>query len=114
MIACNRRRDVLHQNRLTSPRWGDDQRPLSFTNWTKKVDDSCCQVLWIKLHLELFHWIKRRQVIEDDLFCTLIWRRSVDLFDLEKSKVSLTIFWRANLSRNRITSPQIEAANLTW
>jgi hypothetical protein len=63
-------------------------------------------------HFQLFVGIKRRQVIKENFVTRQIRRFKVDRLNLDERKITLTLFGRADLTRNGIAGSQIKFTNL--
>ena len=67
MVFDDGARDRLQQHRLTGARRRDDQSTLPFPDRGREVHDAGAILLAVKLQINSFFRIKRRQVVEEDL-----------------------------------------------
>ncbi len=109
VILFDRVRDVLQQDRFTSPRRRHDQRTLAFTNWGNKIDNPCRFVFdcWVfDFHPQTLIRVKRSQVIKGNLMLCPFRVFEVNCFDDSQRKITLCVVRFFNNPFNRIAGPQ--------
>src|SRR6266566_3903617 len=90
----------LKQHGLPGSRGRYDETALPFSNRGDQFHNARVVVVRRILQTDALHWIKRGQVIKQDLISGYLRILQVDLFDLKKRKVSFTFFGWANLTGN--------------
>ena len=106
MIHCDALRNILNQHGLTRFWWSNDQATLTFTNRRNQFDRTCSNVFTTTvthLKIKLFIGEQRREVFKQHLVLGIFWCVVVDLVNFQQSKVALVIFWRTNLTDDRVT-----------
>src|SRR6185437_6507093 len=90
----------------------DDEAALSLAERRQQIHDAAGEVLRVGLEVDLFLWIERRQVLEEDLFLGLLRWLEVDGLDLDEREVALTVLRGTDDARYGVARVQVELADL--
>src|SRR5689334_18631746 len=102
MIGSDRVRDVLKKHRLTGSRRRDDQSALSLSDRGQQVDDSRRHVVRAVFEVQSRLWIKRRQVVEENLVSRHLGWLEIDALHLQHREISLALLGRADLTADGV------------
>ncbi len=101
VVGFDRLGDVLHDDGLTRPRLGDDERALALADRRDDVDDAAGLVLErgvVDFHLQPLGGVERRQIVEVDFVADAIGVFEIDRIDLGEREITLAVFRRLDLA----------------
>ena len=110
MVFFDGGRNILHQDRLTRTRRGNDQSALAFADRGNDIDDPAGAILLGRiaaLHLETLFRIERGKVVEVDLLVGLLRLLEVDAAHIGQREVALAVLRGDDRAFDRITGADV-------